>query len=133
MEIAVFLQRATAALIHPTSDALTTDEIVLLGGRAGNEHNIGKLIVFVKIITSANPPIGVRGCKHKMTPLIFIPLNQLYAVNLQPALPLPVKHSCVMTAGAACSTRAACTGGNREIARARDGQRRREREREMFF
>uniref|UniRef100_A0A3Q1K1K6 protein-tyrosine-phosphatase n=1 Tax=Anabas testudineus TaxID=64144 RepID=A0A3Q1K1K6_ANATE len=33
--------------------------------------------------------IGVTVCRHKMTPLVLIHLNQLYAVNLQPTLPLP--------------------------------------------
>lgn len=36
-----------------------------------------------------------------MTPLVLIHLKQLYAVNLQATLLLPVKHSCAMTAGAA--------------------------------
>ena len=45
--------------------------------------------------------------------------------------PLPVKHSCVMTACAACSTRVACPGGSRERERDRQTERERERERDV--
>lgn len=34
----------------------------------------------------------------KITPVVLIRLNQLYAVNFQPTLLIPVKHLCVMAA-----------------------------------
>lgn len=75
-------------------------------------------IVFVNIIRISVQFFGMR--RHKMTPLILIHLNQLYAVNLQPTLHLPVKHSCVMTACAAWNTMAACPRESRERERERD-------------
>lgn len=75
-------------------------------------------IVFANIIRISVQFFGMR--RHKMTPLILIHLNQLYAVNLQPTLHLPVKHSCVMTTCTAWNTMAACPHESRDGERERD-------------
>lgn len=86
-------------------------------------------MAFVNHIRKDQPePIGVTVRRHKMTPLVLIHLNQLYAVNLQPTLSLPVKHSCAMTACPEYSMRVACCRGSREQERERARQTQTERD-----